>query len=329
MLVGRELCLFLALDATHVPAKQRRELVRLAVKRAAPFADPEFDAAWIGGRAAVWFWSADDIARRVASLTGVRLRLFAEARFLGSHHASGVERLSLGQGVAARVWRDGALVADRWWVEAPAPNEWERFLRGASAPAVDPCTHEAVVDADLPWDRRTSSGAGTLFSQFTVREWLLVPTLLAAVTVGTFAGAFLRNAIALQGMRGDVERLTESAGEILDARTAAEGASTRAQALLGLHRHASPVVYADGLATALEGQAWELRSLAVDEAGLMTATLEMPNVDPANLVATVEATPRLTDATVEIVPNSRQVVLRARDEPAADAQTADPAGTPP
>lgn len=328
--MGRELCLFLALDATHVPVKQRREFVRLAIKRAAPFADPEFDAAWMDGRAAVWFWSADDIARRVAPLAGVRLRFFAEARFLGAQQLSGIERLSLGEGMAARVWRDGALVADRWWAEAPAQLEWERFLRGAGTPSTDLCAPaEAGVDADLPWDRRSSSGAGALFNQFTAREWLLVPTLLAAVAVGAFVGAFLRNAITLQSLRIDVERLTESAGEILDARTAAEGASTRAQALLRLHRHASPVVYADGLATALEGQEWELRSLAVDEAGLMTATLEMPNVDPANLVATVEATPRLTEATVEIVPNSRQVVLRARDEPAADAQTADPAGAPP
>ena len=37
-LVGRELCLFLHVDATRVPAKQRAGYVALMVRRAAPFA---------------------------------------------------------------------------------------------------------------------------------------------------------------------------------------------------------------------------------------------------------------------------------------------------
>ena len=57
-LVGRELCLFLPVDASRVPARQRESYLALAVSRAAPFADPAHDALWSDGHAAAWYWSA-------------------------------------------------------------------------------------------------------------------------------------------------------------------------------------------------------------------------------------------------------------------------------
>ena len=118
-LVGRELCLFLHVDASHVPAKQRDGYVALEVRRAAPFADPESDVLWPNGHAAVWYWSRE----RIRTIVGNASRYRAEALFRGQvQRDARTELLALGAmpagasdaGYEGRVWREGRVVASRW-----------------------------------------------------------------------------------------------------------------------------------------------------------------------------------------------------------------------
>lgn len=313
--VGRDLCLFLAVDAAAVPAKQRNEFVALAVKRAAPFADAEHDVAWRDGHAAVWFWSASEVATRTAGIAASRLRFHAEARHLGAPAENRAELLDVAPdgGVIARDWRHGHLVAERWWSRPPSDHEWTEFLRGAGRAGHSPVPDSAEATlGEQAWDRSASAGLPGVLGQYSLKEWLVVPALLVCLLLGGWVGASARNAMALGALRAEVERLNGAAGDILDARSRGEAALERSAALLALREPMTPARLAAALDTALDGQDWSLRTFALDEAGVLSATVEMPAVDPAALVAALEGTGRLGDASVEIIPNSRQIVLRAR-----------------
>src|SRR5690606_22739992 len=88
-LVGRELCLFLVVDASRVPPKQRAAFIGHAVRRAAPFPDPEHDVLWCGSHAAIWYWSRD----RVRELVGMPARPRAEALYRGDPPAGDTTEL--------------------------------------------------------------------------------------------------------------------------------------------------------------------------------------------------------------------------------------------
>ncbi|MCW0205677.1 MAG: hypothetical protein OJK14_01185, partial [Achromobacter sp.] len=119
-LVGRELCLFIALDAGKVPVKQRKAFAALAVRRAAPFPDPEFDVAWSpSGSAAIWYWSRARVNALATREPGRRKRFVAEALYAGSPLAQGVELLHYPTGLEARVWKNSNLVASRYWADLP------------------------------------------------------------------------------------------------------------------------------------------------------------------------------------------------------------------
>ena len=169
VLVGRELCLFLSVDATRVPAKQRASFIALAVRRAAPFPDPAHEAAWSGAHAGVWYWSRS----RVAELLGPQplrvARVVPEAQYCGEPMAEGAQLLALARGFEGRAWKDAGLVADRWWAVPPSGEDWAAFLRGAGLRVMElPDAVEAPI-GQTPWAQQRQ---GTRLALDDAGTWL-------------------------------------------------------------------------------------------------------------------------------------------------------------
>src|SRR5690606_694221 len=148
--IARELCLFAAIDASRVPERERPAFVALAVRRAAPFADPESGVAWTGdGIASTWYWSRGRISELLSG-RGQRARretFVPEALHRGGQREDGAELLAMANGVEGRAWKAGRLVASRWWPQPPPFNDWQAFVRGAGLlPAQEV---PAAVDAPL------------------------------------------------------------------------------------------------------------------------------------------------------------------------------------
>src|SRR5690606_21704631 len=102
---------------------------------------PDFGLAWTGpGHAAVWYWSHARIAGLLAGGKPRRIEFVPEALYVGAAREDGAELLALAHGVEGRVWRQGRLVASRWWPAQPDPGAWRTFLRsaGAATAADDP-----------------------------------------------------------------------------------------------------------------------------------------------------------------------------------------------
>lgn len=325
VLVGRELCLYLLVDGSRVPARQRAEFLSLAVRRAAPFADPEFDVLWLRDHAAVWYWSRGR-ARESSGRRDARYR--AEALFRGDVAAGDAEQLleldvstaagdTRSAGVDARIWRQGKLQASRWWPQVPDPRDWATFVRGAGLPASTPIP--GLQPAPLR-DRALSPGAGRgeLGGQLSQR----VPVPLLAGTVAVLVGALLswqaagvaRAMWSTHLAEGWIAQLSARMEKIISARERADAAQARIDALMALRTPASQTRLLGEVKRLTPGN-WEMVDWSQASPELLEVTFVMPNADVAAIVAAWEGSPLFQGVTPASGRQPDQVVLQARLTP--------------
>ncbi|TAK99891.1 MAG: hypothetical protein EPO08_15210 [Rhodospirillaceae bacterium] len=99
----------------------------------------------------------------------------------------GVRLATMTDGVEGQVWREGALVATRWWPAPPPVREWVVFLRAAGADLSQPLSAQpASVDSPLlnvPW-----TSASAPITDF----WSLIQNdRAAAIAAAVLAAPFL------------------------------------------------------------------------------------------------------------------------------------------
>jgi hypothetical protein len=320
--VARELCLYLHVDAARIPAKQRDGFVALAVRRAAPFADPEHDVLWLQGHAAVWYWSRE----RVRALAGGALRCRAEALFRGQVQRSDcVELLALetapdtgeafDAGLEARVWRGGRLEASRWWAQRPDAAAWEAFARGAGLGA-----GQAQPDP-VPAPLRPQPLAGgaerlALAGQLNSQRRLIAATLaIAALALLVWQGASAaRAAWRVHSVERQIGQLSTGMSRIIDARESADGARARIDELLALRPPASQTRLLAEVKRITPGT-WQLASWTQPGPESLEVTLRVSSPDVAAIVAAWEASPLLQDVTPATSGSAGEVTLQAKLTP--------------
>lgn len=299
------------IDATRVPIRQRDAFVRMAVRRAAPFPDPDFGLAWSGGRAAVWYWSR----ARAMTLAGdppASARFQPEALFLGGARSDGVEMLALREGLEARVWREGALVADRWWPSVPDPAQWQDFLRGSGLPAATamPVAVETALTGS-PW-----GGKDSLDIARQIAPYLPQAAAVAGVVIlAAFAlrlGQIAQAGWELRAAQAEVERLGEDLQRILAARERADAAQASIDRLLSLRPPAAQTTLMAALAEAMPTQDWRVSRWSLPNREAIEVTMTMPQPDPESIVAGWEASPHFRDVAADLSRRSDEIVVRAR-----------------
>lgn len=313
-LVGRELCLFTILDARQVPVKQRKAFAALAVRRVAPFPDPDFDAAWSAdGSAAIWYWSRARIAALAAEEPGKRKRFAAEALHVGCPIEDGVELFQLAEGVEARAWKAGQLHASRWWPQLPAPAHWGDFLRGTghALPRADVVPEPMAVElAASPWTRQpTSTGALQLSG---LDQYLPKAIFAAAVVLLLAAGAELgsgaRAQIDIWRAQSAVNRLDAPLKRILAARDAADEASAEITSLLSLHGPRPTTSLMAELTRLMPGGNWQIKRWSQPTPDTLEVSLVAPGSNPEQLVSEWEASPMFKNVTTELGRDNELVV---------------------
>lgn len=315
-LVGRELCLFLSVDATKVPTKQRDAYVALAVRQAAPYQDPAFDCAWVGDHAAVWYWPLSRVMERVGQQAGPRSRFSAEATHLGGIHDEAVELFALHVGVEGRLWRRRRLVASRWWPQSPTPVEWQAFLRGAGVVGSEEVPSAATITlAERPW---SESGRGhsaarlqlTGLDQYLPR-FIRGCTLAALLLFSWQIGSAARAAFDARQAQTAATELEDSLARILEARNTADAARVEIDALLQLRAAAPQHLLMAEVARLIEGSSARLRVWQLPHPERLEVTLVAPSPNPEELVSAWEASPLFRDVTAELSRQQGEIVVRA------------------
>lgn len=118
--------------ADTLPEGKRRSALALLVRKWSPFADTEFAVQWRGTKASVYAWDNTEINNAItaAGEDPRRCTPWPET-FFRPPRDDGAGLAEMAEGVEGQVWKQGLLVATRWWPAAPPAREWMMFLRGA------------------------------------------------------------------------------------------------------------------------------------------------------------------------------------------------------
>lgn len=326
VLVGRELCLFLHVDASAVPQKQRAGFVALEVRRAAPFMDPEHDLVWFGDHAAVWYWSRERL-HGLWDTPSQRTRLRAEAVFRGAPvDGDGAELLALEvapadaetytAGVEARLWRRGHIVSSRWWPEAPSVEVWQSFLRGGG---MDPAQIRpqplgaGLREQPLSGGLQPRALAGQLRTQLPLLA-TGAGALVLALLAWQLAGV-LRVSSEIRKVEQRTAPLEKKLEAIIEARTRADEAVAKIEALLALRPPASQTRLLGEIQKITPGTGWELMSWHQPGPETLEAMLKGGTLDTAAIVTAWEQSPLLQEVSPATGSRMDELTLQARLTP--------------
>lgn len=325
LLVARELCLFLHVDASAVPVRERAGFVMLAVRRAAPFDDPEADIAWNGNHAAVWYWSASRISH-LAGPIPTRTRIHAEAPHRGAKPQNdGLELVDLslpppmnvlGGGIEARLWRNGRLVASRWWPELPSGIIWETFLRGIGVssmlPRPKPVT-AALHTRPLGGDKRIDTLGGQLQAQWPMLA-LVSGCMVTAVFCWQLAG-IARAYVEHGSVENRIEQLEKRLDSVITARNTADEAAASIELLMKLRPPASQTQLQAEIAKVTPPGDWRIMQWHQPGPETLEVTMKGNGMDATAIVNAWEQSPLFQDVTPATSNRPDELLIQARLTP--------------
>lgn len=329
ILIGRELLLFLHLDANAIPAKQRKGFVALEVRRAAPFLDPEHDLIWFGNHAAVWYWSRERI-HQLLQMPIDRKRLKAEPCYYGTiTESDAVELLALQTqptdtdaapaGFEARLWRQGHMVSSRWWPDIPTDAQWRSYLRGGGMDAslLRPEPEPAILRKQ---PITGAAQAGVLAGQLR-NQWKLLLTALCALLLMLYAwqvGGAVRATYEASRIETRITSLEKRLDKIISARNRADDATAHIESLLALRPPASQTRLLAEVKRITPGTDWQLLSWQQPGPETIEATLKGSNLDISAIVTAWEQSPLLQDVTPSTGSRINEPKLQAKLTPLAE-----------
>lgn len=300
--MGRELCLFLALDAAKVPLRERQAFVATQVRRAAPFSDPEHDTAWFGDHAAVWYWSRSRV-RDLAVPDDASTTFRSESCFRGEAVVEDtVQLLALvvktvdgereHRGYEARIWRQGRLAGNRWWAELPDPGTWQTFLRGGGLDpslALPKPEQTALRDRPLGYRMGWNSALQLLRGN---RE--AVVTAASSAVLMVFAWQ-VGSVLAVNAETRRVEQaaipMEQELETIITARARADEATASAEALMALRPPASQIRLMVEVQSVTPGGGWAVTRWHQPGPDMLEVTFKGSGLDAAQFVAAWEESP--------------------------------------
>ena len=324
-LVGRELCLFLEVNAEKVPAKQRAAFVATSVRRNAPFPDPDFGLSWEGGHASIWYWSR----ARIQGLLGnppSRVKYFAEALFIDRAHDDHVQLLALEAGVEGRVWKQGRLIASRWWPQAPEKSVWFSFLRGAGT-AVDATAGvpmaESTAIAPVQWNT-SNTNQKLLLPELGpyLPRLILAFGIVVTVALGWQIGSIIRAKIDSWRAHAAAQDMDDTLRSILDARSNTDTYRAEIDQLLGLRQSVPQNQLLAEYSRLATGKDWQIKLWRQPAPDRLEVTLAMSNPDPELLVSSWEASPLFKDVSTQLSRQQNEVAINAFIEQGANSENA-------
>ena len=315
-LISRSLCLFLKVDATNIPTKQRREFVALAVRRAAPFTDAEFDVAWSkSGVASVFYWSTSKAHALIGTIPGRRDRCAAESFYVSAPKTDETELLHLAEGVEGRVWEGGNLTASRWWPVQPSASQWMTFARGIGAnKSQSQLPQEQALETlqRAPWNK---SPHGVRALDLAALDKNL-PKAAAAVAIalllltGWQIGGIARAKIDVARATSAANSLDAPLRRILDARAASDLHAQQIQDLLALRGPARTSSLMASFAESIPGSDWQVRQWNQPTPDTLEVVMLAPSINPEALLKALESSKALSNITSDIDSNG-EVKIRA------------------
>lgn len=295
----------------------------LAVRRAAPFGDPEADIVWHGSHAAVWYWSNGRI-RELAGPLPSRTRIHAEASHRGTTPIDdGLELLDLSlpepsdgasaAGMEARLWKSGHVAASRWWSHKPADPAWRTFLHGVGLPSTLP--QPEPVPAQLhERPQGATSQIDTLSGQLHA-QWPLLVTGIGCLVAAAFcwqlagiARAYSENA----KVENRTQQLEKRLDSVIAFRNKADEATATVESLLKLRPPVSQTRLMAEVANITPPGDWDILQWQQSSPESVEVTLKGSGLDATAIVNAWEQSPLLQDVTPATSNRPDELMIQAK-----------------
>ncbi len=187
-------------------------MLRVQVRRWAPFPNVKYVAQWVENRASVYAWNDDDLKKNIAE-AGINERrcIPYPETFVRTPLQNGVRLVSAIEGFEAQVWQQGFLAFSRWWPRSPSQSEWDMFLRASgipldqqAGPVPEPTPAEFL---EVPWIHKDGYLGATWSLLEDPRYAVALATLVAAPFI--YLGMeFATLAIANARVKSNIETLS-------------------------------------------------------------------------------------------------------------------------
>jgi hypothetical protein len=321
--VPRRHCAFLTLDIRNVPASRRDSFAALAVRRAMPFERPDWHGVVRGDQMMVWAWPSalfDAAAAGDGLLVSAGDRFLPEALLRGEVRNDAVELLACDEGVDARVWANGVLVASRWFPALPSAADWQEFLRGAGQ---DPGTPMPTLGT-ASWREKPWTTAGMALDMSATWAEAKRPALalaggLAALAIAWPLGAGARQAIDAMLLERRIDALSEQLSDVLGQRDAAVLAADEITSLLALRSPRPALALMAALDAQLGSAGYLVREIDLQQGNRLRLVLAAPGADPQALVKQLMDSGILDDVRIDSGAASGEMVIQADVRRGADA----------
>ncbi len=291
-------------------------MLRVQVRRWAPFPNVKYVAQWSGNKASVYAWNEDEIKSTIAEarLNERRCTVYPET-FIRTPYENGVRLVAALDGFEAQVWQQGFLSFSRWWPKAPSQIEWNMFLRSAGLPldqtggsVPEPSPAEFL---DAPWLKQD----GYLGATWTLLEDPRYAAAIAAVIAAPFvyfAFEYTTLAFANARVQNRAEALAIETQGVRKVRTDALSSLDEIEDYLSLE------VYPSQYETMIIGLSL-LQNLNVKipewtyDIGTLSLTLRSEkesDLDPTFLITTFEKSGAFTNVSASRLPQEGLVRVR-------------------
>lgn len=270
--VARALCRFRWVAYDGVPPAERPAYVRLQLLAWSPFAESGYALARARDGAMAFSWDQRAFAQRAATagLPVQAAQTLPETLLLPAHE-NGVVLQACVLGVEGQFWREGQLVASRWWPDIPDAAAWLNFQRSAGVPPDAQVEQPPRIDPDAqpvwldePW--APVSTLSSMLERARLRWHLAAAALLAALLLPTLWlwHAYWSVSGDIQALAAEKALLTEQAQPILKARNQALTALTQLDTLRAVVSHPDALSLLGHLAAQLPADAGRVRNLELD-----------------------------------------------------------------
>ncbi len=312
-LLSRKMCAFTAISAGSIPRSKRKDFVRTALSRWAPFPDSAHHVEWMGDWALAWAWSSSQLSAVAASSDRVvPKRIVPESIYRGNVETNAVALVEVSEGFEGRVWKGTVLRASQWWPATPSESEWNLFLRGAgrSVAAGGPPVTSGPL-AESPWTRRSAPAFEDLVSRHRTVA-IGVAIVLATFVLVLPLGSGLRLMLQTSAVARTIAQQDEGLQEIIQAREAAERDEAEIQGLLALRPPASQIELLAAVVTMMPGKDWTLLEWRMPDRETLEVDLRGNSLDPSKLVQAWESSGRFNEVTAQLGRKADEVTMRAK-----------------
>ena len=258
------------------------------------------------GGAGVWAWKGDldaPFRRRLLAPPTLPEPLIYEPLEDGARLIRCIE------GVEGQVWRNGSLIASRWWRAAPSDQEWRQFLRraGGDAASAPPTPIDAPLRLNAPPLDRDPENLRIVFSPLRLAAMLGLAFIAASAFLGL---RFVVDAAAVEATQARIAAARQENASTLRAKRSARAAAAR----LARARQSNPDIDVAAIAAAalteLPPDQATLSSLRVANGEFEIVFEPTEALNLSSMISGMEKTGLLTDVYVDTGTNQRFIALR-------------------